>query len=947
MRIGRSWLIFVITLLTAISVLGGERFARSPVRAHRTAQDQTSGDRFDDRLLQAFTFRNVGAFRMQARASAVAVPTAPLEDHLYTFYLATWTGGVFKTTNGGNTFTPVFDGQDRLTIGAIAVAPSNDKIVWVGTGDARGARSSFPGDGVYKSTDAGETWMNMGLQDSQHVSKIVIHPANPDIVYVGVMGHLYSPNEERGVFKTTDGGKTWNNVMYVNKKVGVIDLVMNQKSPNILYAATYDMQRTPWMFRNAGPESGIYKTVNAGQTWVKLADGLPTGRIGKIGLDIYQKNPEILYAAVNNDNAGPTPGMPGGCTGGQRAGLIGGELYRTDSGGRAWTKMNSAKDDLSPKGSGYIGSGDEDCDGFTQVRVYPDDDQHVIMVSNSLMASTDGGKTWHGGGGGGSQGLFPNVFGDMRTLWIDPQNSNRMISGDDGGFDLSYDGGASSRHVSNLPVEEPYSLGFDMDDPYNIYVCMQDHETWKGPSIGPMGYTSLLDWVAISSGDGMHVRVDPNNSRWAYTTSEWGGSFRTDQKLGYRVSIKPSRGAGEPPYRFIWGTPFLISPHNSSTVYSGGEVLLKSVDRGDHWTEISPDLTTNEGAKLSPPIGPGVQQPNYWFAISTISESPVTAGVIWVGTSDGKVQVTRNGGGTWADVTESIAQAGGPRGTYVSTVAASNYATGRAYVSKDGDKEDDPHPYLYVTDNFGATWTPFAGNLPNGPIHVIWEDNRNPDLLFVGSGAGLFVSINRGKTWLRMKNNIPNVPVLDLAVQPREHDLIVGAFGRGLFVTNIAPLEELTESTLAKDVYLFGIKPTVQRVTRAFGANDWLFGQGYLLTPNSENGMAIQYYIRNARSDGATIVITDASGKEVARLKGGSAAGINTVFWNMLEPPPQGGAGRRGGGGPRPGYSPSVWVPLGDYVVTLEVGEDKLSQVADITKTQGWTVGNASPEIIR
>lgn len=941
----RRWLVYVGTLLIAIPTFGGEH-ARSTIRTRGTGQDQASGDRFNDKLLHAFTFRNLGAFRMQARATAVAVPAAPPEDHLYTFYVATWTGGVFKTTDGGNSFTPVFDGQDRLTVGAIAVAPSNDKIVWVGTGDARGARSSFPGDGVYKSTDAGETWTNMGLRDSQHISKIAIDPSDPDIVYVGVMGHLYSPNEERGVFKTTDGGKTWKKAMFVNDKVGVIDLVMNPKNPRVLYAATYDMQRTPWLFRNAGPESGIYKTVDAGEKWVKLAGGLPTGRIGKIGLDIYRKNPDILYALVNNDNPGTLPGAPGGCTGGQAAGLIGGELYRTDTGGRTWRKMNSPKEDLAPKGSGYIGSGDEDCDGFTQVRVYPDDGDHVIAVSNALMASTDGGKTWHGGGGGGSPGLFPNVFGDMRTLWIDPQNPNRMISGDDGGFDISNDGGAHSRHISNIPIEEPYSVGFDMDDPYNIYVCMQDHETWKGPSIGPAGYTSLLDWVAISSGDGMHVRVDPNNSRWAYTTSEWGGSFRSDQKLGYRLSIKPSRPAGQPPYRFIWGTPFLISPHNSSTVYTGGEVLLKSVDRGDHWTEISPDLTTNGAAKLYPPVGQGIQPPDYWFAISTISESPVTSGVIWVGTSDGKVQVTRNGGGSWTDLTESIAQAGGPPSTYVSTVAASNYVTGRAYVSKDGTKQDDSHPYLYVTEDFGATWKSISGNLPDGPIHVIWEDNRNPDLLFVGSGAGVFVSINRGSSWVRLKNNLPNVPVLDLAVQPREHDLIVGAFGRGIFVTNIAPLEELNESVLAKDVYLFGTKPGVQRVIRAFGANDRLFGQGYLLTPNPPNGMAINYYLKDARSDGATIVIMNASGKEVARLKGESEAGINTVFWNMLEPPPQ-GESRRRFGDRAPGYSANLWVPLGDYRVTLEVGGDKLTEVAHVTKTQGWTVGNALPEVIR
>jgi photosystem II stability/assembly factor-like uncharacterized protein len=947
----RTWRIAgTATLMALLAIVSGVAEKRSVriVVPTRAIEAQAPSELFNESLVRAFTFRNVGPFRMQARASAIAVPTVPERDHLYTFYVATWTGGVFKTTNGGTTFKPVFDAQKRLTVGAIAVAPSNGNVVWVGTGDARGARSSYPGDGVYKSLDGGETWTNMGLRDSHHISRLVIHPSNPDIVYAGVMGHLYSSNQERGVFKTSDGGKTWKRSLFVNDSVGVIDLVINPRDPNVLYAAPYDMQRTPWMNRNAGPESAIYKTTDAGGTWTRLAGGLPTGRIGKIGLDLYLNNPEILYAAIINANPGATSGTPGGCTGGQRAGLIGGEMYRTDNGGRTWTKMNAREDDMSPKGSAYIGSGDEDCDGFTQVRIDPKKAENVFMVSNSLLSSADGGRTWRGGGGPHAPGLFPNIFGDVRTLWIDSLDSDRMIIGDDGGFDISHDGGKSSSHISYLPVGEPYSIGFDMEDPYNIYACLQDHETWKGPSLGPMGYTSLLDWAAISSGDGMHARVDPNDSRWAYTTSEWGGIFRTDQKLGYRVSIRPTRpGGGAVLYRSIWGTPLHISPHDPTTLYTGGEVLLKSVDRGDHWTEISPDLSTNDQAKLAPPTEPGVQQPRYWFAISSISESPVTAGVIWVGTSDGTVHVTRNDGRTWTDLTGAIANAGGSKGAYVSTVVASSHAASRAYVSKSGNKEDDFNPYLYTTDDFGATWRSIAGNLPDEPIHIVWEDNRSPDLLFVGNGGGLFVSIDRGKKWLRMNNNIPNVPVLDLAVQPREHDLIVAAFGRNVFVTNIAALEELNEGVLAKDVYLFGIKPTVQRVIRAFGANDRLFAQGYLVTPNPDTGMVIQYYLKSAHGDGASIVITTATGSEVARLKGDTAAGINTIVWNMLESSKPAGSNRGGGGRGGPGYGPDVWVPLGDYVVTLEAAGQKLTQRVRITKTQGWAVGTSFPEIIR
>jgi len=899
-------------------------------------------DLFNADLLRAFTYRNVGPWRIEARASCIAVPMTPA-DHLYTFYLATWTGGVFKTTNNGVTFKPVFDGQDKITIGAVAVAPSNPKIVWVGTGDARGARSSYPGDGVYKSVDSGEKWTNMGLRDTQHISRVVIHPTNADIVYVGAMGHLYSPNDERGVFKTTDGGRTWKKSLFVNNRLGVIDLVINPQNPNILYAATYDMRRTPWNNVNAGPESGVYKTVDGGETWTKLTGGLPTGRIGKIGLDIYPKNSEVLYAILVNCNPGPKPGVARGCTGGQRAGLIGGELYRTDDGGKSWTKRNPADVDLTPKGSAYIGSGDEDCNGFTQVRVDPNNDQNVFAVTNELWKSADGGKSWSGGGAR-STDVFPGIFGDVRTFWIDPQNSDRMILGSDGGFYLSYDGGQSSDHISHLPVGECYGVSVDMDDPYNVYVSLQDHEDWKAPSNGPRGNVSILDWVAISSGDGMFTRVDPNDSRWAYTTSEWGGVFRTDQQLGTRVSIRPTRPGGGPPYRSIWGTPLHLSPHSGSAIYTGGEVLLKSVDRGDHWTEISPDLSTNDQSKLAPSKEPGVQPPNYWFCISTISESPVSQGVIWVGTCDGKVHVTKNGGGAWTDLTQAVAAAGGPKETYVSRVVASSYAAGRAYVAKSGNKMDDFHPYLYRTDDFGATWKSISGNLPNEPIHVVWEDNRNPDLLFVGSGGGVFVSIDRGKKWLKMNNNIPNCPVLDLCVHPREHDLVVGSLGRSAFITNIAALEELNEAVLAKDIHLFGIKPTVQRITWAFGAGDSYFAQRYIVTPNEPTGMVIQYYLKSARTEPAGIVITDFRGKEVARLKGETAAGINTVGWNMRVE--TAAAGARGGGG-RGGYSLDQWVSLGAYVVTLDIGGQKFSQPAQITKTQGWAVGTAFPSTIR
>ncbi len=425
---------------------------------------------FNEQLLRPFTYRNLGPFRMGARTSDIAVPTSPAKDHLYTFYVSFWTGGVWKTTNNGTTFEPVFDGQRKLAVGDVTVAPSNANIVWVGTGDAFTSRSSYAGDGVYKSIDAGKTWKNMGLGDSHHIARIAIHPTNPDIVFVAVMGHLFSDNPERGVFKTTDGGATWTKVLYVNERVGIVDLVMDPKSPSVLYAAAYDKKRLPWQMVNGGPDSGIYKTTDAGTTWTKLGGGLPTGRIGRIGLDIYLKNPSILYAVIENENprtaapSAPQPGAPGSGPGAQGT-TMGGEVYRTENGGQTWTKMNAADFNVSPKGPYY----------FSQIRVDPNNDQHILVTQDGYRRSLDGGRTWN------APGVFPRMFGDYRTLWIDPENSDRMIAGSDGGIAISYDGGRTSDHFANLPVGEIYSIGFDMDDPVQPLCGSAGPRTVEGP----------------------------------------------------------------------------------------------------------------------------------------------------------------------------------------------------------------------------------------------------------------------------------------------------------------------------------------------------------------------------------------------------------------------------------------------------------------------------------
>jgi photosystem II stability/assembly factor-like uncharacterized protein len=896
------------------------------------AAPRAQTDAFNEQLLRPFTYRNLGPFRMGARTSDIAVPTAPAKDHLYTFYVSFWTGGLWKTTNNGTTFEPLFDGQSKLAIGDVTVAPSDSNVVWVGTGDAFTSRSSYAGDGVYKSTDAGRTWKNMGLKDSHHISRIAIHPSNPNVVYVAVMGHLYSTNAERGVFRTTNGGETWEKGLYLDEKIGVIDLVMNPKSPDVLYAATYDKQRLPWQMVNGGPLSGIQKTTDGGRTWTKLTNGLPTGRIGRIGLDIFLGNPDILYAVVENDNPrAPATGAPPAAPSAPVQ-TVGGEVYRTENAGQTWTKMNADDYNVSPKGPYY----------FSQIRVNPGNEKELFVTQDGYRHSIDGGKTWN------APAVFPRMFGDYRTLWIDPENPQRMIAGSDGGIAITYDAGRTSDHYANIPVGEIYSIGVDMDDPYNLYAGLQDHEHWKGPSNGPLGRVTVWDWLAVGDNDGIFTQVDPTDSRWLYTTRQYGGHTRVDQKLGYETNIWPQRSEGDP-YRFQWATPLHISPHNSSTIYAGAQVLLRSTDRGDHWTEISPDLSTNDKTRIIRESEGGVPGGIPWFAITSISESPVTKGVIWAGTSDGKVQVTRNDGAAWTDATAKITAAGGRVDAYVSRVRASGHVSGRAYVSKSGYRFDDFAPYLYRTDDFGATWTSIAGNLPREPINVVYEDQKNPDLLFVGNDTGVFVSINRGGRWLKMNNNMPNIPVHDLLVHPRENDLILGTYGRDFWITNVGALQELSDTVLAEDVHLFSIKPSVQRVTWSFGANDYLFGQRHLSTPNEPAGMLIRYYVKNAGAGNAVVSIRDAAGQEMARFSNASAQGINTVRWDMRQPARGGGAGgggARGGGATRGGAGIEQLAPLGEYTVTLELGGKTLTQKGRIAKTQGWPTG-AVPQIIR
>lgn len=908
-----SFIALPAMLLLGVNVLQAEEKVPSGAEA------------FDQQLLSAFQYRNLGPFRMGARVSDIAVPNGP--DHTYTWYVSFWTGGVWKTTNNGSTFDPVFDKQDNLSIGAVTVAPSDPNVVWVGTGDAFTSRSSFAGDGVYKSTDGGKTWTNTGLKDSHHIARIKIDPTNPDNVYVAAMGHLYSENMERGVFHSTDGGKNWQKSLYIDDKVGVIDLAMNPKDPKVLYAATYDKRRLPWQMINGGPGSGIYKTEDGGKTWHRLTGGLPGGKIGRIGLDIYLKNPDILYAIIENANTATRPLGPKD----NRVPTMG-EIYRTDDGGEHWTKMTADKYNAMPKGPYY----------FSQIRVDPNNDKRIIVTGEPFRISEDGGKTW-------PREIFKGMFGDFRTLWIDPEDSRRIMIGSDGGIAVSYDGGQTSDHFGHIPVGEIYNISYDMEEPYNIYAGLQDHEQWKGPSTGPLRFgTSPYDWVALGDGDGAYTQADVKDSRWVYTTRHYGAPTRVDMKSGYEINIIPQTPPGEDEYRFQWTTPIVISPHDSKTIYLGTQRLLKSTDRGDHWTAISPDLSTNPSDKVMRESETGLPGGIPWFAISTIAESPIKPGVIWAGTSDGKVQMTSNGGTSWIDHTSKLTKLGARVDGYVSRVLPSAHSAGRAYVSKSGYKFDDLKPYLYRTEDYGSTWKSISAGLPEKPINVIFEDQRNQDLLFVGNDTGVFATIDGGVHWVKMNNNMPNVPVFDIQIQPRDRDLILGSYGRDFWITNISALEQLTPAVLTQDVHLFDTDPAVQRVTWCFGANDYYFGQRTALTPNKTSGMLIRYYLKDATAD-AVVTINNAQGDQVAHLESKGKPGINTVEWDMRKPTDK---PRRGGGctvqssGAIPAPVVDQLLPLGEYTVTLDVTGKQVTQKVLIKGTQGWSMG-LKPQSIR
>ena len=878
-----------------------------PMSVARAQEPAAAPRPLDDNLAKAFVYRALGPARQCGRILHVAAhPSQP-----FTFYISPGTGGLWRTTNNGTTFASLLPEESNVPVGHFAIAPSDPQVIWVGTGDPASGRIPLRGFGVMKSVDGGKTWASKGLERTRHIGRIATHPADPEIVYVAALGNHFSANPERGLYKTGDGGRSWAKVLDLGDKIGVVEVVLRPDNPDVVFAASYDKSRVPWNFDDFGPGTAIFKSTDAGKTWRKLAGGLPGGNLGRIGLAIYPKKPDVMYATIDNANERPpteeeakrAAAAAGPAQRPAQVPRVGGEVYRSDDGGESWTKTNAAKE---PIGGGKW---------YGQIYVDPNDDKVVYVPNTPLYRSLDGGKTW---GAKAPENLAGSVHVDHHAIWIDPADSRHIILGHDGGLAVSYDFGRTWDAFDSLPLAQYYAVGVDMDEPYNIYGGLQDNGSVRIPSNGPSGAITRDDWTAVGGGDGMVNVVDPTDSRWLYNASQNGAIQRVDQKLGQSRSIRPRPPAGRPAYRFNWTAPIAVSPHNGQIVTIGAQVLVRSLDRGDTWHEISPDLTTNDPVKLKGNIE--------FCTLTTFSESPLEAGLIWTGSDDGQVQVTRNGGGTWRDATAKLAAAGAPKDHYVTRVFASAHRSERAYAAKAGWHREDYRPFVFKTEDLGETWTNITADLPEGTVYAIVEDRRNPGLLFVGAESGVFATLDGGRSWRRFGTGLPpNALVHDLLIHPRDNDLVVATHGRGIFVVDIAPLQEMTGSFGSSDVHLFAVEPKIPwpvRRRKLEGSD----GDRTFNGANEPAGLAIRYCLKAAATDKVVIRVTDPYGEEIAVLDGTGAAGLNTVVWDMRRAPARPAAGGQGQDPGQPRQRFAAFVPPGDYVVVLETGGRKLSQ---------------------
>ncbi len=855
--------------------------------------------KFDSDAISGLGARNIGSAAMSGRVAALA---AVKEDGRLTVYVGAASGGVWKSSNGGTTFKPVFDKEAAQSIGAIAVDPQTPKTIWVGTGEAWTRNSTSIGNGIYKSTDGGDSWTNMGLQNSERIAKILIDPKDGNAVYACVPGKLWSDSEDRGVYKTTDGGKTWNKILKgVNLSTGCSMISMSSQDSKVLFAGMWDFRRKGWTFRSGGEDSkaasgsAFFQTADGGSTWKELdeksAKGLPAKPWGRIAVTIAPSKPNVVYAVIESTRSA---------------------LFRSEDGGKSWEERD--RSNWMVWRPFY----------FANLIVDPKNDNKIYKPDLTLIVSEDGGRSFSGIGNG--------AHGDFHDVWVDPDNTDRLIAGDDGGVWYSYDGGNTWWKGNNLPISQFYHVSVDQDDPYHVFGGLQDNSVWMGDSQYPGGITNGR-WENVFGGDGFWAFPDPSDPNYVYAESQGGYIGRVNRITLEGRAIKPQPNYGEGKLRFNWNTPIHMSPNEKGTIYIGAQFLFRSRNHGQSWERISPDLTTNDPEKQKQEESGGVTVDNSYAEMHTtiysISESPRDGQTIWAGTDDGNLQLTRDGGKSWTNVACNIPSL--PKFSWVSWVEASLYDAATAYAAFDRHTFGDMEPHVYKTTDYGKSWAPIvaAGSGVRGYAHVIKEDTVVPSLLFLGTEFGLWISPDGGKHWAQYKGHeFPAVAVRDIVVHPRESDLVLATHGRGIWIVDdITPLRKLTPEVMAQEATFIQGKLAQQRLPASGG---WVEGSAVFTGPNPPDAALITYYQKKRHIFGKMkLEIFDSQGKLVDTLPPNSRRGISRVEWPMRlkapHVPPAATAAFEAAQGPRvlPGtYTVKMTRGTETYSTQLVVGLD-------------------------
>ena len=825
-----------MTLLTLILTL------LIPETSDLKAQTNTSMSK----MLENYSWRAIGPANMGGRVTDIdGVPGDPS-----TFYVSGADGGIFKTTNGGVSFNPIFENQRAYSIGSLTIAPSDNNILWVGTGEGDPRNSVGYGWGVYKSIDGGMSWKHLGLKNTERIKRIVVDPKNPNIACVCALGKEWGPNKERGVFKTIDGGKTWKKILYIDENTGCADIAMEDNNSRIMYAGMWTFRRKPWRFDDGGKNTALYRTMDGGETWKKIMNGLPDKDMARPGVHIAQSEPNIIYLMTEFEG--------------------GGTAFKSEDRGESWEMVN---DDPNINFRPFY---------YSDVRVDPNQPNVLFSISGRLSRSKDSGNTW--------EQIAKTVHGDHQALWIDPTNSKYILNGSDGGFQRSFDGGDSWEIINNIELSQFYQMEIDNKKPYNIYGGLQDNGTWVGPSNSLYGAGILKrHWKGLAYGDGYFAVPIPGEEHFVYTNLQGGVPFLVDSRYGNVQTIHPYPkivgSAGDAiekhKYRFNWDSPIMISPHDPETVYVGGNVVFKSNNRGKSWEVISPDLTTNDKSKQRS-SGGTIYQDNtaaeFHCTILYLAESPIQKGVIWAGTDDGNIQVTLDGGKNWSNLKNRIK--GLPEYSWISKIHASEHNAGTAIIVIDQHRMNDFRPYIFMTEDFGKSWRKITSNLPSDDyVKVVRQDPHNPNLLFAGMEHGIFASWNMGKSWEKINNNLPNVSVRDLRIQARDRDLIVATHGRGVFILDdIHPIEELKNS-IGQAIHLFPIREGT--LWNMYWRIENLGDRTYA-AKNPEYGTYINFSLQKDAKSPVNIDILDKKGSLVTSLEMKDAKkGVNRVIWDL------------------------------------------------------------------